>query len=183
MALTPKQERFVQEYLVDLNGTQAAIRAGYSPRTANMQAARMLAKDNFKALVSERRAAIAQSLEITQERVAREYARIAFADMRHFARVDGGGIGLKASDDWSDDDAAAVAELSETRSESGGSVRFKLHSKVQALDSLAKMLGMFPKEAPTVEVNDNRVQNLTLQGLTIEEMKALALAARNGHDS
>lgn len=182
MALTPRQQRFVDEYVVDLNATQAAIRAGYSPRTANMQGNRLMAKDSIKARVNERRASIARSLEITQERIAREYARIAFADMRQFARVDGGGIVLTDSDEWSDDDAAAVAELSETRTENGGSIRFKLHSKVAALDSLAKMLGMFPKETK-IEFNDNRVQNLTLAGLTIEEMKALAMAARNGHDS
>lgn len=50
--LTPKQQRFVEEYLIDLNGTRAAIRAGYSAKTANQQAARLLANVNVQAAVS-----------------------------------------------------------------------------------------------------------------------------------
>jgi phage terminase small subunit len=53
-ALTERQARFVDEYLVDLNGTQAAIRTGYSPRTANEQASRLLANANVQALLQER---------------------------------------------------------------------------------------------------------------------------------
>lgn len=52
MALTPKQQRFVEEYLIDLNGTQAAIRAGYSAKTANEQAARLLANASISAAVA-----------------------------------------------------------------------------------------------------------------------------------
>ena len=54
--MTPKQRRFVDEYLIDLNGTQAAIRAGYSARTANEQAARLLANASVSAAVAEAQA-------------------------------------------------------------------------------------------------------------------------------
>lgn len=60
--LTPKQQIFVKEYLVDLNGTQAAIRAGYSERTANEQAARLLAKVSVQQAVQE---AMQERSEIT----------------------------------------------------------------------------------------------------------------------
>lgn len=67
--LTPKQERFVQEYLVDLNATQAAIRAGYSEKTAREQASQLLSKLNIQDAVQAGKAARTQRLEITQDQV------------------------------------------------------------------------------------------------------------------
>lgn len=67
--LTPKQEAFVREYLVDLNATQAAIRAGYSQKTANEQASRLLAKVSIQEAVAAGRSARAQKLEVTAEQV------------------------------------------------------------------------------------------------------------------
>ena len=67
--LTPKQQRFVEEYLLDLNGTQAAIRAGYSSKTANEQAARLLAKDSVQALVTELRQAQSKRTQIDADYV------------------------------------------------------------------------------------------------------------------
>ena len=54
MPLTPKQERFVEEYLIDLNATQAAIRAGYSAKTAEAQGSRLLSNVNVSALVADK---------------------------------------------------------------------------------------------------------------------------------
>lgn len=70
-ALTPKQWAFVREYLVDCNGTQAAIRAGYSPRTANEQASRLLANANVRAAVEEGQKMLAQKTETEAEWVRR----------------------------------------------------------------------------------------------------------------
>lgn len=67
--LTPKQEAFVREYLVDLNATQAAIRAGYSQKTANEQASRLLANVSIQEAVAAGRSARAQKLEVTAEQV------------------------------------------------------------------------------------------------------------------
>jgi hypothetical protein len=67
--LTPKQAAFVREYLVDLNGTQAATRAGYSPKTANEQAARLLANASVQAAVTKGREKLAAKIEVTTERV------------------------------------------------------------------------------------------------------------------
>lgn len=67
MALTPKQQTFVDEYLVDLNATQAAVRAGYSPRTAGPQGARLLANVNVAAAIQEAQATRSQRTEITQD--------------------------------------------------------------------------------------------------------------------
>lgn len=65
--LSPKQQRFVQEYLVDLNGTKAAIRAGYSKKTADVQAAQLLAKLKVQEEVTKGKAELASKTEITKE--------------------------------------------------------------------------------------------------------------------
>lgn len=80
--LNPKQEAFVREYLVDLNGKQAAIRAGYSPKTAEVQASRLLSHVKVQEAIAAGKQAIAERTGITLERVLEEYARIAFADIR-----------------------------------------------------------------------------------------------------
>jgi phage terminase small subunit len=74
--LTPKQQRFVDEYLVDLNATQAAIRAGYSEKTARTQAAHLLAKDNIAAVIQKRQAERAERTELTQDEVINDFREI-----------------------------------------------------------------------------------------------------------
>lgn len=78
--LTPKQAAFVREYLVDLNATQAAIRAGYSARTANEQAARLLANVSVAAAIERAMAQRAERTEITQDMVLERWWQIATAD-------------------------------------------------------------------------------------------------------
>lgn len=143
MKLSPRQERFVAEYLVDLNGTQAAIRAGYSKRTANEQAARLLAKASVAAVIAERMTQRERRTEVTQDSVIRELARIAFADLRRVMEWGPDGVTLKESSELNDDDAAAIAEVSETRTEHGGTTRVKLVSKDRALELLGRHLAMF----------------------------------------
>jgi phage terminase small subunit len=84
--LTPKQARFVDEYLVDLNGTQAAIRAGYSARGADVQAVRLLGNARISAAIASRQTKRTARTEVTQDRVISELALIAFSDMRDFAQ-------------------------------------------------------------------------------------------------
>lgn len=74
--LTPKQERFVEEYLVDLNATQAAIRAGYSEKTANEQGARLLANVSVQAAIQKRRQDRERRTEITQDYVLKKLKEI-----------------------------------------------------------------------------------------------------------
>lgn len=80
MGLNAKQALFVREYLVDLNATQAAIRAKYSPKTANEQGARLLAKASVRAAVDAGMQKRAEKLEIKAEDVLRELNTIAMAD-------------------------------------------------------------------------------------------------------
>jgi len=127
-ALTPQQARFVREYLGDLNATQAAIRAGYSARTADVQGPRLLGNVRVAAAVAA-----------WQRRIAAELARIAFADMREVATWNGGRVTLKDSAALSDDAAAAIVEVTEGQH----GVRVKLADKRAALVDLGKRLSLW----------------------------------------
>jgi phage terminase small subunit len=151
-ALTPKQEQFAREYVIDLNATQAAIRAGYSPKTAPAAASRLLTNVKVQELASALRAKTAEKLDITRERIMAEYAKLAFADMADFGEWDEhGNTRLSASKDLGDK-TAAVAEItvrdipgSEDESPSR-LIKFKLHPKREALDSICKMQGWFTEK-------------------------------------
>lgn len=80
--LTDKQRAFVAEYLIDLNATQAAIRAGYSVKTAEQQGYQLLQKTSVATKIAEAQAKRAERTEITQDRVLQELAKIGFSDIR-----------------------------------------------------------------------------------------------------
>lgn len=152
MKLNPKQQRFVDEYLIDLNATQAAIRAGYSAKHADVQGPRLLGNAGVAAAIQTGRARLTRKLEVTQERVLQELARIAFADMRDLFTWDEERACYIPSANLTDDQAAAVsaveAETLRTTAPDGTvdtKIRLKLktYDKKGALDSLAKHLGMF----------------------------------------
>jgi phage terminase small subunit len=155
MKLSPKRARFVDEYLVDLNATQAAIRAGYSARSAKVTASRLLTDANVAAAIQAARNRTANKLEITRERVLQEYARIAFADIRKLFTWDEERACYVPSRDLTDDEAAAISEIqAETTrtwigtgddAEPADTIKLKLktYDKKGALDSIAKYLGMF----------------------------------------
>lgn len=102
--LTAKQQRFVDEYLIDLSATAAARRAGYSERTANQQGPRLLVNVGITTAIAKAMKARGERTHITQDRVLRELARIAFFDIRRLYNADGT---LKRPDQL-DDEAAAV---------------------------------------------------------------------------
>lgn len=147
--LNPRQARFVDEYLIDLNGTQAAIRSGYSKNTAAEQASDLLRHPKIAAAVAAGQARRSKRTEISQDRVLQELAKIAFVDVRKAVRwgrspIGDNGIGkypveLIPSEEIDDDTAAAVAEVSLT--ETG--IKVKFHDKRAALVDLGKHLGLF----------------------------------------
>ena len=178
MSLTPKQRRFVEEYLVDLNATQAAIRAGYSAAGAKDIGYENLKRPEIADAIAEAQRARSERTGITAERVLRELGKIGFADIRKAIEWSGselvdeqdgedgdGGepkvfvraaniVRLISSDVIDDDTAAAIAEISQTRE---GSLKLKLHDKRAALVDIGKHLGMFVDEvkhsgAITVEI-------------------------------
>ncbi len=152
--LPPQRRRFVQEYLVDVNGTQAAIRAGYSEKTAKIQASQLLTYLNVSQAIEAGHDRLAELVKVRQYEVVREFKKIAFADMRDFSSWGPDGVKLTDSKELTPEQTACVAEVSEQITESSRHVKFKLHNKIDALNSLAKHLGMFPSkvEQPSVQV-------------------------------
>jgi phage terminase small subunit len=144
--LTPKQTRFVEEYLIDLNAAAAAVRAGYSAKTAKEIGCENLTKPNVAAAVQKALAARSKQTEITAEMVLTELARIGFSNMAHYAKWNPDGAVLFESDNLTDDAARCVAEVSQTVTAEGGTVKFKLHDKVAALEKIGRHLGMFKEK-------------------------------------
>jgi phage terminase small subunit len=141
--LTPKQKRFVAEYLIDLNATAAAIRAGYAKKTANKQGPRLLVNVGIAEAIAQAMQIREKRTEVTQDAVINELRRIAFLDPRRVITWGPDGIELIDSSTLTEDEAACVVEASETITESGGTKRIKLADKIQALTLLGKHLGMF----------------------------------------
>ena len=146
MALNQRQAAFVREYLVDLNATAAAIRAGYSEKTARAIGCENLTKPDIKASIQEEMTKRAQRTEITADKVLKEFAKLAFFDPRNLFDDKGNPKDITELDD---DTAAALAGLDvvqEVDPDSGTTSytkRYKLASKQAALDSLGRHLGMF----------------------------------------
>ena len=86
-ALTPRQQRFVEEYLLDLNGTQAAIRAGYSARTANEQAARLLANVSVRSAIERGKSEVAVRTGASVDELVNRMRQIILADPRELVKI------------------------------------------------------------------------------------------------
>lgn len=144
MKKMPKWKLFIDEYLIDpTNATQAAIRAGYPPKSACQQASRLLTNDNVQKELEKAMAERAARVGITKDRVLEEVAKIAFANMKDFVTWTPGGVALIPSEDIDRIDAAAIAEISETNNEWGTVVKIKLHDKKGTLELLGRHLGIF----------------------------------------
>ena len=141
--LRPLQQRFVDEYLTDLNATQAAIRAGYSATTARFIGYENLTKPYIAEAIAARQQALQAACAVTQERVVTELAHVGFADMSTYMRWGGDGVRLKDSASLTPAQRRVVAEVSETTTEHGGTIRLKLHNKLQALEKLGEHLGLW----------------------------------------
>ena len=141
-ALAEKQATFVQEYLIDLNATQAAIRAGYSPGSAARYAIELLNKTHVAEAIKKAMQERNRRVEISQDRILEELARIAFGDLRDAVTWGKEGVKLKESAELTEDQAAAISEVGETVTKEGGSTRIKRHDKVKAIELLMRHKGM-----------------------------------------
>jgi phage terminase small subunit len=156
--LTPKQETFCQEYLKDLNGTQAAIRAGYSEKTAQEQSSELLSKPMVLQRVNELKAERSARIQVSADDVLKELIRIAYADPRSVMSWGPDGVLLQDSSLLTDDAAALVSEVSETKSNAGSSVKIKLHDKLSALDKLGRHLKLFTDKIETTGKDGGPIQ-------------------------
>jgi len=164
--LTGKQRRFVDEYLIDLNATRAAIAAGYKEKTAPAMGAENLKKPYLAAEIARAMDERSSRTKITQDRILLELAKIGFSDLRK-AMSDGGG--LLPPCEWDDETAGAISSLEvvTTRSsdtdENGNAIpehvhKIKTWDKLAALEKLGKHLGMFSGVAP----DDDEAQSLNI---------------------
>ena len=109
--LTPKQARFVEEYLIDANGTQAAIRAGYSKRSAKVTASQNLSKANVAAAIAENRAARSVRTQVTADDVVQRLQLLASAELPNAAKWDEDSVTVFNSDTLSPAERAAVRSV------------------------------------------------------------------------
>ena len=139
--MTPKQERFIAEYLIDLNATKAAVRAGYHPKTAAL----LIAKDSIRAAIAEKQAPVLAKLGLTSERTLEEIRRIAYSDVRRMFD----GPNLKPICEMDDETAACVASFEvviKNAAAGDGHTdtvhKLKAWDKLKALEMAAKHLGL-----------------------------------------
>ena len=159
MKLNPKQTRFVQEYLIDLNATQAAIRAGYSKKTADTQGPRLLGNVGVASAIQEAMKKCEEKTGITQERILNELAIIAFSDLANYLDIDQdtGAIRAKSFDELSEGISRALEQIKEDRmiredakgqdSIINSKITFRMHDKLKALELLGKHLAMFKDQS------------------------------------
>jgi phage terminase small subunit len=146
------EQRFVEEYLVDGNATKAATRAGLRGRDLSAAGAKMLTRRLVAAAIEQERERSMARTRITRDRVLREYARLAFAEIGDIADWDEDGMmRLKPKAALSQDDRAAVVEVATRSGKKGARARVRMHSKIRALDALAKHLGLWGKAAAPLD--------------------------------
>lgn len=190
-AITEKQKRFADEWLVDLNGTRAykvAYPSVKKDETAKAAASRLLTNVNVKAYIQERQKEREKRTEITQDRVLHELALIAFAKASDYARVvekdamvevdgnmvpvldeDGNQVKYRTvepilTDELTENQKKAIAVIKKGRD----GFEIKPYSKIQALELLGKHLGMFTEKVEVKNTTPN-----AFEGLTTEELKKL----------
>ena len=142
--MNEKQSRFVAEYLIDLNATEAAKRAGYSDKTAYSVGWEILKKPEIQVAIKVAQDARSKRTEITVDRVLQELAKIAFFDPRKLFDSDGN---VKQVHELDDDTAGAIAgldvqDLIEDRQVIGYTKKYKIADKNTALANCMKHLGM-----------------------------------------
>lgn len=158
--LSVKQKMFVKEYLIDLNATQAAIRAGYSPKTAKEQGARLLSNVNVQAAIQFAMVKRERRTEIKADRVLQELAAVGFAQAVDVVRVvrreteDGRtyqDVEILETDKVAQDTRTAIAGIKYGKY----GIEIKMHDKIRALEMLGRHLGLFNDAADTNKPDPN----------------------------
>lgn len=186
MALTEKQARFVAEYLVDLNATEAAIKAGYSEKTAYSIGFENLRKPEIAAAIQQAMDERQKRTQITQDRVLAELAKVAFANGSDFARVVRREVPMTIVDEEgklqtttkiqqvvevmdtstiSPEKRAAISHIKEGKH----GIEVGSYDKVRALELLGKHLGMFDTRTPPTAEGESNLLDVLMAG-TEEDM-------------
>ena len=167
--LTERQKLFIAEYVKDMNATQAAIRAGYSPRSAQTDGPRMLRNARISDEIARAKAEQFGRIGLTADRIIEEIAAVAFARMPEFIEWGHGDqMRLKPSEELTDHQAAAVAQVVEVEKfiktlDDGDQLlsrerTIKLHDKLNALEKLCKHLGLITDRKEITGAGGDAVQ-------------------------
>lgn len=140
MALTARQERFVEEYMIDLDAKNAAIRAGYSARSAKTLGPRLTKMKNVAARIEEEKAKRARRTGITAERVLRELAQLAFFDASKCLGM------LNGDMEKMEELERETASIAAIKIGKGG-IEIRFHDKTRALELLGRHMGIFREES------------------------------------
>ncbi len=148
VGLTPRQRRFAEEYLIDTNATKAAIRAGYSRRSAPAIGCQLLKVPHVAEAIAQAAAARSARLAITGDQIVGEWGRIAFFDFRRVMDWGPGGVAVKPSAELGPEEGAAIASVSARKSKNGATrLRVRALDKHRALQSLARHFQLFTANA------------------------------------
>jgi phage terminase small subunit len=139
--LTPKQARFVEEYLIDLNATRAYLRA-FGPKltknTCRTEGARLLANPDVWSAIQVRTTALQRKLGLSQEKVLRKLMAIGLADMGDVATWKGQSVTFKDSAELTRAARMAIKAIKQTDTKDGGSFSIEMKDDVPALKMLAR---------------------------------------------
>jgi len=138
--LTDKQQRFVEQYLLDLNATRAAKDAGFSAKTANVKGAQLMANEGIQSAIQRAMTERSKRTEVTADAIVAQLAKIAFVDIKDIVEWDSSGVRVR---DSAGVDGTVLTEVSETMSEGGWTKKVKLADRMRALELLGKHLGLF----------------------------------------
>jgi len=176
-SLNRKQKAFCDEYLIDLNAKQAAIRAGYSPKTSEWIGPNLLKKSHVSAHIAEMMQQRSTRTQITADNVLRELAKLGFSNMEDFMVVGSDGFPRIDLSSLDRDKSAAISELTvDTYNEAVGEgefrevkkVKMKVADKKSALELLGRHLGIFERDnkqrRPMVRIVDLSGGNRGKQG-------------------
>jgi len=184
--LTPKQSAFIDEYMVDLNATQAAIRAGYSEKTARSQGQRLLTNVDIANELQKRIDKRSERTEVTQDMVIDELAKIGFSNVQKLVTSHGGVINVEDMDEAvaaSISSIEIVIQPSGEYDDDGGKIyenvkKIKLWDKQQALLNLGKHLGMFKERVDHKHVLEEAISD-AFKGVA-DRTKQIGRQVRNG---
>lgn len=160
--MTAKQERFCIEYLKDQNGTQALIRAGYSPKGAKVTACQNLKNPEIWAYIAKELAERKRRAELTKDKVIEEIKKIAFSNIKDFVNGGNAILELKYLDEEKTGAVQGVkTQTITTKGQTFVNQEIKLYNKLDALEKLAKHLGLYEE--------DNRQRSVIKVGFEDED--------------
>ena len=176
--MNDKQKRFASEYVVDLNATKAAERAGYAQRTAYSQGHRLLRNAEVQARISELQAERSERTEVTADRVVQELATVAFLNVGDFLTVEHGVVSVDLSK-INPEAMRAVKKIRQREvlvgdADTGGVVQvcdFETHDKIRALDMLMRHLGAYAADKHELSGTAGPIEYLALLRAADKELE------------